>query len=81
MNSPGGFLRIQRELDAEREAHNRKLYIFKTLMTYRVNQEYCMEVTGHATPAMFMRYADLFSDEEKQARQREVQARIQEWKE
>jgi hypothetical protein len=30
----------------------------------------CMEVTGHATESMFKRYTDLFSDEEKQARQR-----------
>jgi integrase len=37
--------------------------------------EDCMEVTGHSTPAMFKRYADLFTDEEKQARQREVQQR------
>jgi integrase len=29
--------------------------------------EDCMEVTGHATPAMFKRYADLFTEEEKQA--------------
>ena len=25
--------------------------------------EDCVEVTGHATPAMFKRYADLFTDE------------------
>jgi hypothetical protein len=31
----------------------------------------CKEVTGHATDAMFKRYADLFSEEEKQARRRE----------
>ena len=43
--------------------------------------EDCMEVTGHATPAMFKRYADLFTDEEKQARQREVQQRRREWRE
>jgi hypothetical protein len=33
------------------------------------------------TPAMFKRYADLFTDEEKQARQREVQQRRREWRE
>ena len=33
---PISALRIQRELDDQREARNRKLYIFKTLMTYRV---------------------------------------------
>lgn len=43
--------------------------------------EDCMEVTGHTTPAMFKRYADLFTDEEKQARQREVQQRRREWRE
>jgi hypothetical protein len=32
---PISALRIQRQLDDEREARNRKLYIFKTLMTYR----------------------------------------------
>jgi integrase len=41
--------------------------------------EDCMEVTGHLTEAMFKRYADLFSDEEKQARQRESQQRRSEW--
>ena len=35
----------------------------------------CMEVTGHKTEAMFKRYADLFSDEEKRNLQREVQRR------
>ena len=39
-----------------------------------------MEVTGDATPAMFKRYADLVSDEERQARQREVQQRRREWR-
>src|ERR1700675_4510283 len=42
--------------------------------------EDCMEVT-HATPAMFKRYADLFTEKEKQARQREVQQRRREWRE
>jgi hypothetical protein len=32
---PISALRIQRKLDDERETKNRKLYIFKTLMTYR----------------------------------------------
>jgi integrase len=35
----------------------------------------CMEVTGHSTEAMFKRYADLFSEEEKQARQPRAQQR------
>lgn len=43
--------------------------------------EDCMEVTGHATSAMFKRYADLFSEDEKRARQREVQQRRREWRE
>ena len=43
--------------------------------------EDCMEVTGHATQAMFARYADLFTEEEKQARQRAVQERRQVWRE
>lgn len=33
---PIAALRIQRKLDDERETRNRKQYIFKTLMTYRV---------------------------------------------
>src|ERR1700686_2216125 len=33
---PISALKIQRTLDEAREAKNRKLYIFKTLMTYRV---------------------------------------------
>lgn len=37
--------------------------------------EECMAVTGHATTAMFKRYADLFTEEEKRARQRETQER------
>ena len=43
--------------------------------------EECMEVTGHATANMFKRYGDLFSQEERQARQQEVQNRRREWKE
>jgi len=42
--------------------------------------EECMEVTGHKTPAMFLRYADLFSDEERRNKQREVQRRRREWR-
>ena len=41
--------------------------------------EDCMEVMAQKTPAMFKRYADLFSEEEKQARQRESQQRRSEW--
>jgi integrase len=43
--------------------------------------EDCMEVTGHKTTAMFKRYADLFTEEEKRARQRHVQQRRSEWRE
>ena len=39
-----------------------------------------METTGHKTPSMFRRYADLFSKDEKLARQREVQQRRNEWR-
>jgi len=39
-----------------------------------------MEVTGHETSAMFKRYADLFSEDERRARQREVQQRRREWR-
>lgn len=42
--------------------------------------EDCMEVTGHTTTAMFKRYADLFTDEEKQARQLDVQQRRRDWR-
>jgi len=34
-----------------------------------------MEVTGHATAAMFKRYADLFSEDERRTTQRKVQER------
>jgi len=43
--------------------------------------EDCMEVSGHLTPNMFKRYADLFTDEEKRAVQRKVQARRHQWRE
>jgi len=41
----------------------------------------CMTVTGHLSQSMFKRYADLFSDEEKRARQQQVQQRRREWRE
>jgi integrase len=41
----------------------------------------CMKVTGHISPAMFKRYADLFSEEEVRERQRQVQQRRREWRE
>ena len=44
------------------------------------SKEDCMEVTGHKTRSMFDRYADLFSEDEKRRRQREVQQRRSEWK-
>jgi integrase len=44
-------------------------------------KEDCMTVSGHRSQALFDRYADLFSEEEKQARQREVQQRRREWRE
>lgn len=40
----------------------------------------CMEVTGHATAAMFKRYADLFSEDERRAMQRKVQERRHLWR-
>jgi hypothetical protein len=43
--------------------------------------EECMEVTGHATQAMFKRYADLFSEDERRAMQRKVQERRRLWRE
>ena len=43
--------------------------------------EECMEVTGHATVAMFKRYADLFSADERRAMQRKVQERRHLWRE
>ncbi len=43
--------------------------------------EECMEVTGHATVAMFKRYADLFSEDERRAMQRKVQERRHLWRE
>ena len=42
--------------------------------------EECMEVTGHKTEAMFKRYADLFSEEERRAMQRKVQERRHFWR-
>jgi len=44
------------------------------------SEQDCMETTGHKTPSMFRRYADLFSKDEKLARQREVQQRRNEWR-
>jgi len=42
--------------------------------------EECMEVTGHTTAAMFKRYADLFSENERRAMQRKVQDRRHVWR-
>jgi hypothetical protein len=42
--------------------------------------EDCMKVTGHKTTSMFKRYADLFSEEEKRASQRQVQQKRREWR-
>jgi hypothetical protein len=44
------------------------------------SKEECMEVTGHKTASMFKRYADLFSEEEKRARQLEVQRKRRVWR-
>jgi len=44
------------------------------------SEQDCMEATGHKTPSMFRRYADLFSKDEKLAPQREVQQRRSEWR-
>jgi integrase len=41
--------------------------------------EECMEVTGHRTEAMFKRYADHFSDEERRRIQQKAQERRHEW--
>jgi len=42
--------------------------------------EECMELTGHRTEAMFKRYADLFSGEERRSIQRQAQKRRHEWR-
>ncbi len=39
-----------------------------------------MEATGHKTLSMFRRYADLFTDEEKRARQLRAQSKRREWR-
>ena len=44
-------------------------------------KEECMEVTGHKTAAMFLRYADVFSEDERRAVQRKVQERRRLWRE
>ena len=44
------------------------------------SQEECMEITGHSSTSMFKRYADLFSDAEKKARQQATQQKRREWK-
>jgi len=44
-------------------------------------KEECMEVTGHKTAAMFLRYADIFSEDERRAIQRKVQGRRNAWRE
>jgi integrase len=41
----------------------------------------CMEVTGHRTNAMFKRYADLFSKDEKLEKQRRAQEKRREYRE
>jgi hypothetical protein len=38
IHAPKAALRVQRQLDEEREAKNRKHYIFKTLMSYRATR-------------------------------------------
>jgi integrase len=45
------------------------------------SEEDCMLVTGHETRAMFKRYADLFSDAERQAIQHRVQEQRSRWRE
>lgn len=40
-----------------------------------------MKTMGHQTPAMFRRYADLFSEEEERAQQIDVQERRRQWRE
>jgi integrase len=42
--------------------------------------EECMEVTGHKTPAMFKRYADLFTEDERRATRRKVQEQRIRWR-
>ncbi len=42
--------------------------------------EECMQVTGHATESMFKCYADLFTEEERRAQQRQVQESRHEWR-
>jgi integrase len=44
------------------------------------SEEDCMQVTGHETRAMFKRYADLFSDAERQAIQHRVQEQRKRWR-
>lgn len=41
--------------------------------------EECMKVTGHATTAMFRRYADIFTEDQERAIQRTVQQRRRQW--
>ncbi len=43
--------------------------------------EDCMRVSGHLTPNMFLRYADLFSADEDRAIQLQVQERRHQWRE
>jgi len=40
-----------------------------------------MEVTGHKTTAIFLRYAKLFTEEEERDRQLAVQRKRREWRE
>jgi hypothetical protein len=42
--------------------------------------EDCKKITGHKTDSMFLRYADLFSDEERRAQQLAAQSKRREWK-
>ena len=45
-----------------------------------VPREIGREITGHKTESMYVRYADLFSDEERKARQLEAQKQRIQWK-
>lgn len=45
------------------------------------SEQDCMKTMGHQTASMFLRYADLFSEDEERTRQMEVQERRRQWRE
>ncbi len=63
IHAPKAALRIQRQLDEEREAKNRKHYVFKTLMSYRATR-----INPNFVQALNLIDVEFVADEEKPIR-------------